>query len=260
MNTAKATRRALLVPMLDFPSDFEEETNLWFDFDHVPERLSCDGIEFAERFQLTDIQPVGWNAGQRWMKYLNFYTLTSTDVLESEAYRLQYQRHDGHGGPWQQSREERQTLASRRSPARSLRTSWVRRDDDWTDKLLLDQAGPRTILVALRNDGGEHDAAANSFLDSVLIPELLNVPGVLGCERYQAAGPLVGGGARVGQSLPQPTYMDIVYLGTPEVAVSGRFRLWATGLDIQPELRAALTPVGYGVYAERPSPWRVTVR
>jgi len=249
---------ALLVPMLDFAREFEDETNLWFDSDHVPERLSCDGIEFCERFQLTDVEPIGWNPGQRWMKYLNFYTLRSLDVLESEAYALQRDMNDGRGTAWRQLREERSRAVVRPSPMRSLRTSWTRRERTWSAPVV-EQQGARVILVALRPHGGDRDQDANAYLDERLIPELLHLAGVLGVERYQAAGSLAAAGPRLGQAT-QPEYMDIVELATPEVATSGAYRRFVGSLDVAPAIRAALTPVGTGVYQQRPSPWRLSVR
>jgi len=243
--------RSLLVVMQDYPAEFEAEMNLWFDHDHVPERLSIEGIEDAERFQLLDLEPIGWRPSQRWSKYINIYTLTSTDVLVSKAYTLQYDRRGA--GQWRQSLDARMAASSRDLGGTNLRTSWRQRPDSWSTSRPVEQLGPRTALVILRNDGGEADAAANAVLDEQLIPELLHVPGVLGCERYEAEG-------EPAESGEQPKYLDLVHLTSPEVAVTGVFRRWVASLELSPEVRAALTPVGYGVYGERPSPWRVAIR
>ncbi len=254
--TATATRKSFLVPMLDFARDFEAETNLWFDTDHVPERLSCDGIEWCERFQMADVEPANWSAAQRWMKYLNFYTLTSIDVLDSKAYALQRDMNDGKGSAWRQYREARQKRAQQPSPARSLRTMWVQRDDSWSDSRLLDQQGARAIFVVLRDHGGENDAALNSYLDEQYIPELLHIPGFLGAERYEAAASVKDVGARGAQ----PQYMDIYDISTPEVVASGAYRRFLASLDVPADVKKALVPVGSGAYAQRPSPWLVSVR
>jgi hypothetical protein len=249
-------RTSLLVPMLDFAREWEDETNLWFDSDHVPERLSCDGIEYCERFQLTDVEPIGWNPGQKWMKYLNFYTLESLDVLDSAAYALQRDMNGGNGTAWRQIREARYERAVRPSPTRSLRTSWSRRNSTWRAPAAT-QAGARTILVLLRNHDDADDDDANTFIDTVLFPELTAIPGVLAIERFEARGPLVSSGARVGRG-SQPQYMDVVDISAPEVATSGVFRRWVASLDVPADLRASLIPVGYGVYQQRPSPWLLT--
>ncbi|HEY4269116.1 MAG TPA: hypothetical protein VGM94_13085 [Galbitalea sp.] len=254
--TATATRKSLLVPMLDFPRDFEAETNLWFDTDHVPERLSCDGIEWCERFQVSEVEPANWSAAQRWMKYLNFYTLTSIEVLDSEAYALQRDMNGGKGSAWRQVREARQVRAQQPSPARSLRSMWVQRDDSWSDSRVLDQRGPRAIFVVLRDHGGDNDVALNKYLDEQYIPEILHIPGFLGAERYEAAGPVKDVGVRGAQ----PRYMDVYDITTAEVVASGAYRRFLASLDVPSDVKKALVPVGSGAYTQRPSPWLVSAR
>jgi hypothetical protein len=38
----------------DFVEELREETNRWFDLDHVPQRLSCPGFLRAERYEQVD--------------------------------------------------------------------------------------------------------------------------------------------------------------------------------------------------------------
>jgi hypothetical protein len=253
------TRQSLLVPMMDFPREFEDETNLWFDCDHVPDRLSCEGITAAQRFQLTDVEPVGWSPTQRWTKYLHFYWLTSIDVLSSPAYDLQREMNEGRGSLWRQLREARQAAAGRTSPVRSLRTSWVQRDDPWGGRRPIDVPEPRVAFVQLRHDQGDANDAANEFIDNTLVPELLMTAGFLSCQRFEAAEALVGS-APVAGTFRHPAYMDVYDVTTPEVLTSGTYRRYLSSLKLDPALKAALTPVGSGVYLQRPSPWRATVR
>ena len=250
---------ALLVPMLDFAAEFEDETNLWFDYDHVPERVSCAGILGCQRFQLTPVEPIGWSPDQRWTKYLHVYSLESIAVLTSAGYQRQRDMNGGRGSGWRQLREGRQAAAGRRSPVRSLRTSWVRRPASWTARHPVDVPEPRAILVTLRHDPGPMDAAVNEFLDECMMPELLMLPGFLGCERYEASEPADGFG-RASRGFRHPRYLDIYDVTTPEVLTSGTYRRLVMSLDLDADLRAALRPCGMGVYVQRPSAWRMTVR
>jgi hypothetical protein len=255
-----STRRAYLVPMMDFPAEVEDETNLWFDYDHVPDRLSCDGILAAERWQLCPVEPIGWTPSQRWTKYLHFYRLRSVDVLDSPAYELQRTMNEGRGSAWRQLREARQRAVGRPAPARSLRTSWVERDVPWGRRRPIEVPAPRVALVHLRHDLGGLDEAVNDFVDHQLLPEMLMLPGVLGCERYDAAETVSTSGPVSANPFRHPRYMDIVDVTTPEVLVSGVFRQYMRSLEsVAADVRAAWRPVASGVYVQRPSPWHATV-
>ena len=69
MNKEDATLKTLFIPTQDYVAEVEDETNRWFDRDHVPERLSCEGFIGCERFQLTDIQSLGWTSRLRCERY-----------------------------------------------------------------------------------------------------------------------------------------------------------------------------------------------
>jgi hypothetical protein len=262
MTTTAATTgtRALLVPMMDFSAEVEDETNLWFDYDHVPDRLSCEGITAAQRFQRSPIEPIGWSPSQRWTTYLHFYSLSSPDVLDSPAYDLQRTMNDGRGSDWRQLREARQKAEGRPSPVRSLRTSWIEREVPWGGRRPVEVPEPRVILVHLRHDLGELDDAVNDFVDHHLVREMLMLPGVLGCERYEAVATQSTSAAASTATFRHPRYMDIFDLTTPEVVVSGVFRQYMRSLEsFSPEVLEAWRPVGSGVYVQRPSPWRTSV-
>lgn len=258
--TEASTRRAYLVAMMDFPTEAEDETNLWFDYEHVPDRISCKGITGARRWQLTPVTPIGWSPSQRWTKYLHFYALASVDVLDSTAYSLQRAMNDGRGSDWRQAREARAKVAGVRSPSRSLRTAWIERDVPWGHRRPIEVPEPRVSLIYLRHDLGDLEEAVNDFIDHQLAPELLMLPGFLGCDRYVAAATRSTTVPASPSPFRHPRYMDIFQITTPEVAVTGVFRQYMRSLDsLPPELRAAWQPVGCGIYMERPSPWQVSV-
>ncbi len=65
----------LLVTMQPPPA-FEEEFNVWYDSEHIPERLAVPGVLTALRFVVTDGHP----------KYLAMYDLENHDIMQSAAY------------------------------------------------------------------------------------------------------------------------------------------------------------------------------
>lgn len=68
---------ALLMVAMEPPASLEEEFNDWYDTEHLPQRRALPGFVSASRWVCFD----GW---PRWMA---LYDLTSTDALESDAYR-----------------------------------------------------------------------------------------------------------------------------------------------------------------------------
>ncbi|MCB1745336.1 MAG: hypothetical protein KDK91_33520 [Gammaproteobacteria bacterium] len=254
--------KTLFIPMQDYAADIEHETNRWFDRDHVPERLSCAGFLGCERFQLTDIEPPGWNSRMRWFKYLNVYTVEGPEVLSSEAYRHQTEQPPG---PWMarwlaaDRAADMGELYARRSTARrwSIRSLWCQRASTWRPNPVR-MPPPRAVYVVLRDVDPAHDEAFNQYMDEEAVPELLSCPGFLGCERYQAAAqapmPMPGEPA----AMPHPGYMDVFDIETPEVLTNPVF--WKLCASPSPRART-LEPHcqvrGMGVYLQRPSPWLV---
>ena len=256
--------KTLFIPMLDFAADIENEMNRWFDRDHVPERLSCEGFVDCERYQLTSIEPPGWNPQVRWYKYLNIYTVQSPAVLQSQAYRLQTTRP---AGRWMTRRQELDTAAgrgdlyARRSSTRrwSMRSLWTQRASPWPASAV-SMPPPRTLYVLLRDVEAAHADAVNRYLDEEAVPELLTCPGFLRCERYQASAqaalPIDGKPA----ALEQPRYMDIYEVETPEVLDSEAFWIRQSAPSERGQaLAARITLKGVGVYLQRPSPWALRV-
>jgi hypothetical protein len=68
--------KALLIVTTNPPADMEEEFNVWYDREHVPERLAVPGFERAQRYYLTH--------GER--RYVALYDVSALDVFESPAY------------------------------------------------------------------------------------------------------------------------------------------------------------------------------
>lgn len=66
----------LLLVMIEVEPEHEEEFNRWYDEEHFPERLRCEGFLSARRFQAVEGEP----------KYLAIYELADPEVLDSEAY------------------------------------------------------------------------------------------------------------------------------------------------------------------------------
>lgn len=68
---------SLLFVMIEVDPDFEDELNRWYEEEHIPERLACEGFLNARRFQAVEGAP----------KYLATYELESPEVLKGAAYK-----------------------------------------------------------------------------------------------------------------------------------------------------------------------------
>jgi len=244
-------RKSLFIFMHDQPAGLDEDGNRFYDFDHIPDRLSCAGWRAAERFALTDIEPAGWNPAQRWTKYLYLHHLDSLDALTSPA-RASYDR----GSPWARAQREHHRSIGTVSPSRGLRTGWIRRASPWLGAISYRMPPPRVVFVVLRDVHPAHVEDVNAYLDDELVPELLGCPGFLHCERY-AAGPRLAH-APGSEHLVQPQYLDIYDVASPEVLSSEAFRLMrCSPSERGRELDRWITVRGSGVYLQRPSPWLI---
>lgn len=67
----------LLLVMIDIDPEHEEEFNRWYDEEHLPERVGCEGFLSGRRFVSVEGEP----------KYLALYELESPEVLSGEAYQ-----------------------------------------------------------------------------------------------------------------------------------------------------------------------------
>ena len=72
------TRRGsgLLFVMIDIEPEYEDEFNRWFEEEHFPERLACEGFLNGRRFQALEGGP----------KYLATYELETPEVLDGPGY------------------------------------------------------------------------------------------------------------------------------------------------------------------------------
>ena len=64
--------KGLLIVTTNPPADMEEEFNVWYDREHVPEQLAVPGFERAQRYYLTH--------GER--RYVALYDVSALDVFE----------------------------------------------------------------------------------------------------------------------------------------------------------------------------------
>lgn len=76
MRLSTSRGSGLLLVMIDVDPDHEDDFNRWYDEEHVPERLACEGFLSARRFVAVEGEP----------KYLAIYELESPEVLQGEAY------------------------------------------------------------------------------------------------------------------------------------------------------------------------------
>lgn len=77
MHDATTLPSAMLMVMMEPPSDLEDEFNDWYDTEHFPQRRSLPGCIAASR----------WVCVHGWPRWMALYDLASVDVLRSDAYR-----------------------------------------------------------------------------------------------------------------------------------------------------------------------------
>jgi hypothetical protein len=68
--------KGILIVTTNPPAEMEEEFNIWYDQEHLPERLAVPGFERAQRYYLIH--------GER--RYVALYDVSGFDVFESPAY------------------------------------------------------------------------------------------------------------------------------------------------------------------------------
>jgi hypothetical protein len=237
--------------MHDSPAHWEDELNRYLDFDHVQDRLSCAGWHEAERFALSDVEPVGWTPALRWTKYLYLHHVDSLDAVTSPAREA-----FADGSPWARARQRQQRAAGVTVPSRGIRTRWTRRPRPWLGTVSYRMPPPRVLYVILRDIAEDRDAEVNAYLDEELVPELLASPGFLHCERYEAGPPLPGTAGS--HDVAGPRYLDIFDVASPEVLSSESYRLRSSALsDRGRALGQSIIVRGVGVYVQRPSPWLI---
>src|SRR5690606_12618251 len=68
--------KGILITSMDIDPQFEDEFNIWYDREHLAERVAIDGFVEARR----------WVADQAQPKYFATYTTGTFDALTSPAY------------------------------------------------------------------------------------------------------------------------------------------------------------------------------
>jgi hypothetical protein len=69
--------RGLLLVAIDVDPAHEDDFNRWYDEEHLPERLQCEGFLSARRYVALEGEP----------KYLALYELEDPGVLDRAAYQ-----------------------------------------------------------------------------------------------------------------------------------------------------------------------------
>lgn len=69
--------KGFLLVTMDPPAHLDDEFNDWYDTEHIPDRASIPGFETARRYVCIS----------GWPKYLAFYDLEDTGVLERPSYK-----------------------------------------------------------------------------------------------------------------------------------------------------------------------------
>lgn len=69
--------KGMLMTSMDVDAAHEQDFNLWYDREHLAERVAIDGFLEARRYVAVDAAP----------KYLGLYSTKTFEVLDSPAYR-----------------------------------------------------------------------------------------------------------------------------------------------------------------------------
>jgi hypothetical protein len=256
--------KTLYMPCLDFFPEVEDEANRWFDMDHVPERLNCVGWSSCERFQRTDVKPIGISARDSWPKYIQMFVVEGPEGPRTGAHNRQLVT----PGEWRTALTKRtkqlglvkeDTTAPAPFISRTIsgthRGLWVQRPSPWL-RSLVSLPPPRSIFVLLLDFDPAHEVELNRYRDEEAVPDLLSCSGFLSCERYEAASLLPVPGQE-----DRPRYLEIYDVETPEVLSSRAFSRNREALgEHAKRLESSMTVWGTGVYVQRPSPWAVRIR
>jgi hypothetical protein len=152
----------LLLTMTEPPAALEQEFNVWYDSEHILERLAIPGFLSARRWA-ADVQP-----GEG--KYLATYELVSPAVLETSEYL----RHVGEGlTPWSKRMLGSCTVFRR----------WA------CEQIYPGEAQPspmsHSMFVAIGDVPHEWEDEFNRWYDEEHIRLLAQIPGVLRARRFR---------------------------------------------------------------------------
>ena len=258
--------KTLYVVQLNFPRAIENLSNRRFDYEHVPDLLSCEGFVSLERFQLCAVQPVGWPSAPRRIEYMNLWQLEGPQVLASEAYRL---RSNGPDPSWQGRTNQHRYHALRTAqlkaeglpepaPQSGPRMVWERRPMPWTRPNATSMAAPRSLFAVFYDVAVEHEDEVNAVMDEETVAELLGCPGFLGCERYTGVDVPLGPGHRIARREPitEVKHMDLYDLGSVEVMSSSQYQAQRDNPSARARrITPLMTLLERGVFYQRSSPW-----
>jgi hypothetical protein len=196
MTTKKGT--GLLMVWADVPPTKEDEFNLWYNEEHLAERLAVPGFLSGARYEAVKGGP----------KHLACYELESVAVLESEAYKRV---------------QANPTERTRRCSPEVIGTTYIRNVYSMIHPATLTPAAARSGMALALQIGrmdvpAEIDEEFNSWYNTIYVPNYEKVPGVIRGRRYRAV-------------TGTPTYLTLYEFENPQVSESPE---WAAQRDISP--------------------------
>ena len=205
--------KGLLLVMIDVPAEHEAELNRWYDEEHFPERMACDGILNGRRMSAVEGGP----------KYLAYYDLESPAVLQAPAYQKIAARTS-----W--------TTRMAGNFTRSMRNVYVEIRPEVVN-------GPRKtgnglLLVAI-DVAPQHEAELHRWDDEEHARERMAIPGFLRVRRFQA---LEGA----------PKFLALYDIESPEVLETPEYKYWSGPgtTDFTKRIRAHFNPMMRNVYRQ----------
>lgn len=81
------SRTALLLVMLEVEPDAEEEFNLWYELEHLPERIGMPGFRSSKRYVAIDTRETGKVWHDKCPKYLTLYEMLDASALDTPQYQ-----------------------------------------------------------------------------------------------------------------------------------------------------------------------------
>ena len=187
--------RGLLMVYVDMPAELEDEFNIWYDEEHIPERLALPGVLNAARYV----------AQQGGPKYLACYELDQPEVYFSD--------------PWKKLGENPSEGTKRLSPSIAgsnfiLNLYRMIYPDTLSEESLQAEMSP-TILVGRMSVPPDLEETFNHTYNTERLPECHKVPGYIRNRRFEA----IQG---------QPKYTTVHEMQSPAVAGTPEWDAWRT--------------------------------
>jgi hypothetical protein len=181
----------MALALLDIPRWCTEEYNRWYDLDHLPEHISKGDVLLGRRYvatremrDLPGIQPSAWIGG--YPPYMtNYWFGGPLDFMSEEARSLWQVKDRGivkAGRYWQVGRGVHNS--------RWRVADAFTRPSSFVDKAAVPYLAHRGMIVAAGRPGSGHTFdEAVAWWDSVHLPDLFSVPGLLAAVRLVPATP-----------------------------------------------------------------------